>query len=136
VEAAKCGLTIIQVKVPFHSTSHSPLTLTLTLIPPLYTAQTGGPSSIRPRQGGSAPLPGTAAQEYEPLVIPGVSAALAGPTLGGIPVTQRGVAESFVVCTGIGRGGKAVELPGYVRGRTVLASLPKGRGRSEGLGVY
>jgi len=31
----------------------------------------------------------------------------------GIPVTQRGVAESFIVCTGVGRQGKEVRLPGY-----------------------
>jgi uroporphyrin-III C-methyltransferase len=60
------------------------------------------------------------AQGYEPLVVPGVSSAIAGPTLAGVPVTQRGVAESFVVCTGVGRGGKDVQLPNYVRGRTVL----------------
>lgn len=56
-------------------------------------------------------------------MIPGVSSALAGPTLAGIPVTQRGVAESLVVCTGVGRGGKDVELPGYVRGRTVVVLM-------------
>lgn len=60
---------------------------------------------------------------YEPLVVPGVSSAIAGPTLAGVPVTQRGVAESFVVCTGVGRGGKDVGLPGYVRERTVLVLM-------------
>jgi uroporphyrin-III C-methyltransferase len=53
-------------------------------------------------------------------VIPGVSSALAGPTFAGIPVTQRGVAESFIVCTGVGRQGKEVKLPGYDRGRTLI----------------
>jgi len=57
---------------------------------------------------------------FEPLVIPGVSSALAGPTMFNIPVTQRGVAESFIVCTGVGRQGKEVKLPGYERGRTLL----------------
>jgi uroporphyrin-III C-methyltransferase len=57
---------------------------------------------------------------YEPLVIPGVSSALAGPTFSGIPVTQRGVAESFVVCTGVGRKGRDVQLPGYERSRTLI----------------
>lgn len=60
------------------------------------------------------------AHGYEPLVIPGVSSALAGPMFAGIPVTQRGVAESFVVCTGVGRAGKEVRLPSYDRGRTLL----------------
>jgi uroporphyrin-III C-methyltransferase len=56
----------------------------------------------------------------EPIVIPGVSSALAAPIFAGIPVTQRGVAESFVVCTGVGREGKKVQFPGYVRGRTLI----------------
>ncbi|KDR85983.1 hypothetical protein GALMADRAFT_397387 [Galerina marginata CBS 339.88] len=57
---------------------------------------------------------------FEPLVIPGVSSALAAPTFAGIPVTQRGVAESFIVCTGVGRKGKEVQLPGYERARTLV----------------
>ncbi|KAG8910503.1 hypothetical protein FRC01_006295 [Tulasnella sp. 417] len=60
------------------------------------------------------------AQGFEPLVIPGVSSALAGPLLAGIPVTQRGVAESLTVCTGVGRKGRDVDLPGYERGRTLV----------------
>lgn len=59
-------------------------------------------------------------QGYEPIVVPGVSSALAGPIFAGVPVTQRGVAESFIVCTGVGRGGKGVKLPGYERSRTVV----------------
>jgi uroporphyrin-III C-methyltransferase len=54
------------------------------------------------------------------MVIPGVSSVLAGPTFAGIPVTQRGAAESFVVCTGVGRQGKEVKLPGYERSRTLV----------------
>ncbi|KIK29795.1 hypothetical protein PISMIDRAFT_671749 [Pisolithus microcarpus 441] len=57
---------------------------------------------------------------FEPLVVPGVSSALAAPTFAGIPVTQRGVAETFIVCTGVGRQGKEVRLPGYERPRTLL----------------
>lgn len=60
------------------------------------------------------------AHSFEPLVIPGVSSVLAGPTFAGIPVTQRGAAESFVVCTGVGRQGREVALPGYERGRTLV----------------
>ncbi|TFK42235.1 uroporphyrin-III C-methyltransferase [Crucibulum laeve] len=60
---------------------------------------------------------------FEPLVIPGVSSALAAPTFAGIPVTQRGVAESFIVCTGVGRKGKEVQLPGYERGRTLVVLM-------------
>jgi uroporphyrin-III C-methyltransferase len=57
---------------------------------------------------------------FEPIVVPGVTSALAGPIFAGIPVTQRGAAESFVVCTGVGKGGKDVRLPGYDRGRTLV----------------
>ncbi|OJA14434.1 hypothetical protein AZE42_08182 [Rhizopogon vesiculosus] len=60
---------------------------------------------------------------FEPLVVPGVSSALAAPIFAGIPVTQRGVAESVVVCTGVGRQGKEVKLPGYERPRTVLVLM-------------
>jgi uroporphyrin-III C-methyltransferase len=56
---------------------------------------------------------------FEAAVIPGVSSAMAGPAMLGIPVTQRGVAESMVLCTGVGRAGKKVQLPGYVRARTL-----------------
>ena len=56
---------------------------------------------------------------FEPLVVPGVSSAIAAPTFAGIPVTQRGVSESFAVCTGVGRQGKEVRLPGYERSRTL-----------------
>ena len=57
---------------------------------------------------------------FEPLVIPGVSSAIAAPTFAGIPITQRGVAESFIVSTGVGRKGKDILLPGYIRGRTLI----------------
>lgn len=52
-----------------------------------------------------------------------MSSALAAPTFAGIPVTQRGVAESFIVCTGVGRQGKEVKLPGYDRGRTLIVLM-------------
>ncbi|RPD64650.1 uroporphyrin-III C-methyltransferase [Lentinus tigrinus ALCF2SS1-7] len=60
------------------------------------------------------------AHGFEPVVVPGVSSVLAGPTFAGIPVTQRGAAESFIVCTGVGRQGKKVQLPGYERSRTLV----------------
>jgi uroporphyrin-III C-methyltransferase len=55
---------------------------------------------------------------FESTVIPGISSALAGPLMMGIPVTQRGVAESMIMCTGVGRMGKSVQLPGYLKSRT------------------
>ncbi|KAF8481704.1 tetrapyrrole methylase [Russula ochroleuca] len=57
---------------------------------------------------------------YESVVVPGISSALAGPVLAGIPITQRGAAESFIVCTGVGRQGQDVVLPGYERTRTLI----------------
>ncbi len=60
---------------------------------------------------------------FECTVIPGVSSALAGPLMMGVPVTQRGVAESMVLCTGVGRKGKAVQLPGYVRSRSLVVLM-------------
>jgi uroporphyrin-III C-methyltransferase len=60
------------------------------------------------------------ARGFEPTVIPGVSSALAGPAFAGISVTQRGAAESFAVCTGVGRKGRETRLPAYERGRTVV----------------
>lgn len=53
-------------------------------------------------------------------VVPGISSALAGPLLFGIPVTQRGAAESMMLCTGVGRDGRQVQLPGYERSRTLV----------------
>ncbi|SPO40742.1 related to MET1 - siroheme synthase [Pseudozyma flocculosa] len=56
-------------------------------------------------------------------VVPGISSALAAPLMLGIPVTQRGAADSLVLCTGVGRGGKKVRLPGYERGRTLIVLM-------------
>ncbi|KAF7307587.1 Uroporphyrin-III c-methyltransferase [Mycena indigotica] len=60
------------------------------------------------------------ARGFEPVVVPGVSSALAGPTFAGIPVTQRGVADALSVCTGVGRAGKAGSIPIYERAKTVV----------------
>ncbi|ORY34621.1 hypothetical protein BCR39DRAFT_513648 [Naematelia encephala] len=57
---------------------------------------------------------------FECTLVPGISSALAGPLMSGIPVTQRGVAESMILCTGVGRQGKAVQLPGYIRSRSLV----------------
>jgi uroporphyrin-III C-methyltransferase len=60
---------------------------------------------------------------YEAIVVPGISSAFAAPLMAGIPVTQRGVSESVVVCTGVGRKGKGVKLPGYERARTTVVLM-------------
>ncbi|KDN44947.1 hypothetical protein K437DRAFT_256812 [Tilletiaria anomala UBC 951] len=56
----------------------------------------------------------------ESTVVPGISSALAAPAMLGIAVTQRGAADSLVLCTGVGRGGKKVKLPGYERGCSLV----------------
>ncbi|GAA5926466.1 hypothetical protein JCM1841_001729 [Sporobolomyces salmonicolor] len=67
---------------------------------------------------------------FESVVIPGLSSCLAGPTIAGIPVTQRGVAESLVVCTGVGRGGRDVQVAGYERGKTLAVLMGVARLRA------
>jgi uroporphyrin-III C-methyltransferase len=44
-------------------------------------------------------------------VVPGVSSAIAGPAAAGIPVTARGVAQSFTVLTGHGANGDLPDFP-------------------------
>ena len=57
---------------------------------------------------------------YEPVVVPGISSAMSGPLMAGIPVTQRGASDSYLLCTGVGRGGKKLSVPSYVRSRTLV----------------
>ncbi len=56
-------------------------------------------------------------------VVPGISSCVAAPAMLGIPVTQRGAADSLVLCTGVGKGGKKVKLPGYERGRSLVVLM-------------
>ncbi|PWN52984.1 hypothetical protein IE53DRAFT_384545 [Violaceomyces palustris] len=63
-------------------------------------------------------------------VVPGISSAIAAPLMLGIPVTQRGSADSLILCTGVGRGGKKVKLPGYERSRTLLVLMGVARLKS------
>ncbi|KAJ3752302.1 uroporphyrin-III C-methyltransferase [Lentinula raphanica] len=62
------------------------------------------------------PLPPT-------LVIPGVSSALAAPTMFDIPCTQRGASTSFLITTPVGKGGKTLKMPAYERSRTVVVLM-------------
>jgi len=66
---------------------------------------------------------------FEPTIVPGLSAALSGPALARppIPVTQRGVADSLAICTGVGRGGATASLPGYQRARTTCLLMAAAR---------
>ncbi|KAG8408655.1 uroporphyrin-III C-methyltransferase [Metarhizium acridum] len=53
-------------------------------------------------------------------VLPGVTSALSGPLLAGIPPTQRDVADQLLVCTGTGKKGAPPAPPEYVASRTVV----------------
>jgi uroporphyrin-III C-methyltransferase len=110
VEAARRGLTVVRVSDIDSSLEH------LTLRHVLQLKQ--GDPTVYGRAGEE--ILHFRSQGFEPIVVPGVSSALAGPIFAGVPVTQRGVAESFIVCTGVGKGGKEVKLPGYERSRTVV----------------
>lgn len=64
---------------------------------------------------------------YEPVVIPGVSAAFAAPLLANIPVTHRGVSNQVVMCTGYGRNGTSPDLIQYHPEQTVVFLMAVGR---------
>lgn len=57
---------------------------------------------------------------YIPQVIPGISSCMSAPLLANIPVTHRGVASQFLVCTGTGRKNTAPEIPEYHPYRTTV----------------
>lgn len=57
---------------------------------------------------------------YEPTILPGLSSSIAGPLLAGIPLTHRGVASQFLVCTGTGKLETIPETPLYVENRTTV----------------
>ena len=109
IEAARRGLTVVRVGGESAScTAHSDARLQLKQGDPTVYGRAGEEVLYFRAHG------------FEPIVVPGVSSVLAGPTFAGIPVTQRGAAESFVVCTGVGRAGKEVKLLGYERSRTLV----------------
>lgn len=61
-------------------------------------------------------------QEYgfKPIVIPGITSALAAPVLSNIPMTHRDVADQVLICTGTGRRGVVPNLPEFVPSRTTV----------------
>lgn len=62
-----------------------------------------------------------------PVIVPGVSAAVAAPLLAHIPVTHRGVANQVVLGTGYGRDGTSPELIQYHKEQTVVFLMAVGR---------
>ncbi|PWN88635.1 hypothetical protein FA10DRAFT_268797 [Acaromyces ingoldii] len=96
----------------------------------LRAARDEGKRVVRLKQGdpfvygrGGEEVLAFAKQDVAYTVVPGISSALAAPLMVGIPVTQRGAADSMTLCTGVGRGGKSVKLPGYERGRTLVVLM-------------
>ncbi|KAJ2725440.1 uroporphyrin-III C-methyltransferase [Coemansia sp. Benny D115] len=57
---------------------------------------------------------------YEAEVVPGLSSALNGPGLCGIPVTHRGVADQVLIVSGANRNGDLPEIPTFVASRTLV----------------
>ncbi|AQZ14876.1 MET1 (YKR069W) [Zygosaccharomyces parabailii] len=57
---------------------------------------------------------------FEPVVLPGLSSALASTVVSRIPATQRNVADQVLVCTGTGRKGALPQIPEYVTSRTTI----------------
>ena len=109
VDAASRGLTVVRVRY------HTPLGYSILSD---GTQLKQGDPSVYGRVGEEILY--FRERGYESVLIPGISSALAGPFCAGIPITQRGAAESFVVCTGVGRQGQDVVLPGYERTRTLV----------------
>lgn len=64
-------------------------------------------------EGGGVP-------EGRIIVLPGITSALSAPLFGGIPATQRDVADQVLVCTGTGKKGKPPCPPEFVATRTVV----------------
>ncbi|KAI9668726.1 MAG: hypothetical protein M1829_005266 [Trizodia sp. TS-e1964] len=58
--------------------------------------------------------------DYQPVVLPGITSALSGPLIAGIPATHRAVADQVLICTGTGRHGASPDPPEYVESRTVV----------------
>ncbi|KAI5951294.1 MET1 [Candida jiufengensis] len=57
---------------------------------------------------------------YTPIVVPGISSALAAPVVANIPMTHRDVADQVLICTGTGRKGVVPNLPHFDPNRTTI----------------
>lgn len=61
-----------------------------------------------------------AAHGYVPVVLPGITSALAAPLLARVPLTHRAVADQVLVCTGTGRAGASPDPPAYREATTAV----------------
>ena len=64
---------------------------------------------------------------FEPVLVPGMSAALAGAGTAGLMLTMRGVAGGLSIGTGVGRGGKDEAVEPYERNKTRVLLMGVGR---------
>lgn len=85
----------------------------------------GGDASVLGRVGEEALALSEAGLRFE--IIPGVSSVTAVPSRAGIPVTHRGLADSFLVATAHHQDeGTAVSVPVYKESTTVLLLMARG----------
>ena len=93
-----------------------------------------GQSVVRLKQGDPF-IFGRASEELESFegaglavsIIPGISSALAGPLVAGIPLTERGIADRFRVMTGQGANGKSIEVPAFDPDESLVLLMAVGR---------
>lgn len=81
----------------------------------------GGDPCVLGRGGEEAEALARAGIPFE--IVPGVTSAIAVPAYAGIPVTQRGVASSFMVVTGHRATGQASRLSHYERPDTLIVLM-------------
>ena len=119
-ELLSLGLAALQPTTPHTTTNDHSCALP-------YSNSPRGKTVLRLKQGDPF-LFGRGAEEvaffrshgYNPVVIPGVTSALAAPLFASIPPTHRGVADHVLVCTGTGRKGALPQPPEWKAGRTVV----------------
>ncbi|KAI8898818.1 tetrapyrrole methylase [Globomyces pollinis-pini] len=63
---------------------------------------------------------------YNVIVVPGISSCISAAAMAGIPVTHRGVADSFVVCTGQKEDGSWSGVPMFAKNRTLVLLMAIG----------
>ena len=62
-----------------------------------------------------------------PVIVPGISSSYSAPMAAHIPLTHRGVSNQVLISTGYGKDLAHVEVPTFVRDRTVVLLMAVGR---------
>jgi len=106
-------------------TEISDLLVTLALEGKRVVRLKGGDASVLGRVGEEALALAEADLAFE--IVPGVSSATSVPSIAGIPVTHRGLADSFLVTTAHHQDeGTAVSIPPYSASTTVVLLMARG----------